>query len=192
MGFPNSLLERIARWLRRWFPQRWRRSAESRADGPGSKVDSEQAAESRQRETPLLIIPNHYAVTGHLRPRKAIPSPAESKPEDAATFVPPPAEKPASMQGWGELVLQAPIRENGETVEPQEPRPPLRLPSCRTTANCTIRKYRHCSGVPKRASASLRRMLRRRSAARLRILTCETMSDPQKNECTMNWNRDYG
>lgn len=28
------------------------------------------------------------------------------------------------MQGWGELVLQGPIRENGETVEP---RPPLRL-----------------------------------------------------------------
>ena len=33
------------------------------------------------------------------------------------------------MQGWGELVLQGPIRENGETVEPREPRPPLRLPS---------------------------------------------------------------
>lgn len=33
------------------------------------------------------------------------------------------------MQGWGELVLQAPIRENGETVEPREPRPPLRLRS---------------------------------------------------------------
>ena len=24
------------------------------------------------------------------------------------------------MQGWGELVLQAPIRENGETVEPPD------------------------------------------------------------------------
>lgn len=33
------------------------------------------------------------------------------------------------MQGWGELVLQGPIRENGETDDPQEPRPPLRLPS---------------------------------------------------------------
>ncbi len=33
------------------------------------------------------------------------------------------------MQGWGELVLQGPIRENSETVEPQEPRPLLRLPS---------------------------------------------------------------
>ena len=33
------------------------------------------------------------------------------------------------MLGWGELVLQGPIRENGETVEPREPRPPLRLPS---------------------------------------------------------------
>ena len=33
------------------------------------------------------------------------------------------------MQGWGELVLQAPIRENGETDDPQEPRPPLRPPS---------------------------------------------------------------
>ena len=33
------------------------------------------------------------------------------------------------MQGWGELVLQAPIRENGETIEPREPRPPLRFPS---------------------------------------------------------------
>ena len=125
MGFPTSLFKRITRWL----PQRWRKSAESRADGPGSKADSEQAAESRQRETPLLIIPKHYAVTGHLRPRKAIPPPAESKPEDAATFVPPPAEKPASMQGWGELVLQGPIRENGETVEPREPRPALRPPS---------------------------------------------------------------
>ena len=30
------------------------------------------------------------------------------------------------MQGWGELALQAPIRENGETEEPREP---LRLPS---------------------------------------------------------------
>lgn len=30
------------------------------------------------------------------------------------------------MQGWSELVLQGPIRENGETVEP---RPLLRLPS---------------------------------------------------------------
>lgn len=129
MGFPSSLLKRIARWFRPWLPQRWRRSAESRADGPDGKAGSRQAAESRQRETPLLIIPKHYAVTGHLRPRKAIPPPAESKPEDAATFVPPPAEKPASMQGWGELVLQGPIRENSETVEPQEPRPLLRLPS---------------------------------------------------------------
>lgn len=125
MGFRSSLFKRITRWL----PQRWRKSAESRADGSNGKADSEQAAESRQRETPLLIIPKHYAVTGHLRPRKAIPPPAESKSEDAATFVPPPAEKPASMQGWGELVLQGPIRENGETVEPREPRPPLRLPS---------------------------------------------------------------
>lgn len=33
------------------------------------------------------------------------------------------------MQGWGELVLQGPIRENGETDDPQEPRPPLRFPS---------------------------------------------------------------
>lgn len=33
------------------------------------------------------------------------------------------------MQGWGELVLQGTIRENGETVEPREPRPLLRLPS---------------------------------------------------------------
>ena len=125
MGFPSSLLKRIARWL----PPRWRRSAESRADGPDGKVDSEQASEPRREETPLLIIPKHYAVTGHLRPRKVIPPPAESKPEDAATFVPLPAEKPASMQGWGELILQAPIRENGETEEPREPRPPLRLPS---------------------------------------------------------------
>lgn len=129
MGFPSSLLERIARWLRRWFPQRWRKSAESRTDGSGSKVDSGQAAESRRGKIPLLIIPKHYVVTGHPRPRKAIPAPAESKPEDAATFVPPPAEKPASMQGWGELALQGPIRENGETDDPQEPRPPLRLPS---------------------------------------------------------------
>lgn len=125
MGFPSSLLKRIARWL----PPRWRRSAESRADGPDGKVNSEQAAESRRGEAPLLIIPKHYAITGHLRPRKAIPAPAESKPEDAATFVPPPAEKRASMQGWGELILQGPIRENGETVEPREPRPPLRLRS---------------------------------------------------------------
>ena len=129
MSFPSSLLDRIARWLRRWFPQRWRKSAESRADGSNGKVDSEQAAEPRWGEAPLLIIPKHYAVTGHLRPRKAIPPPAESKPEDAATFVPPPAEKPASMQDWGKLVLQGPIRENGETIEPREPRPPLRLPS---------------------------------------------------------------
>lgn len=125
MGFRSSLFKRITRWL----PQRWRKSAESRADGPDGKVDSEQAAEPRREETPLLIIPKHYAVTGHLRPRKVIPPPAKSKPEDAATFVPPPAEKPASMQGWGELILQGPIRENGETVEPREPRPPLRLPS---------------------------------------------------------------
>ena len=33
------------------------------------------------------------------------------------------------MQGWGELVLQGPIRENGETDDPQEPRSPLRFPS---------------------------------------------------------------
>lgn len=33
------------------------------------------------------------------------------------------------MQGWGELVLQGPIRDNGETDDPQEPRPLLRLPS---------------------------------------------------------------
>lgn len=125
MGFPTSLFKRITRWL----PQRWRKSAESRADRPGSKADSGQTSEPRRGETPLLIIPKHYAVTGHPRPRKAIPPPAESKPEDAATFVPPPAEKPASMQGWGELVLQAPIRENGETVEPREPRLLLRLPS---------------------------------------------------------------
>ena len=125
MSFPSSLLKRITQWL----SQRWRRSAESRADGPGSKANSELTAESRQRETPLLIIPKHYAVTGHPRLRKAIPAPAESKPEDAATFVPPPAEKPASMQGWGELVLQGPIRDNGETDDPQEPRPPLRFPS---------------------------------------------------------------
>lgn len=125
MGVPTSLLKRIAQWL----PQRWRKSAESRADGPGSKANSELTAEPRRREPPSLIIPKHYAVTGHLRPRKAIPPPAESKPEDAATFVPPPAEKPASMQGWGELVLQGPIRDNGETDDPQEPRPPLRLPS---------------------------------------------------------------
>lgn len=30
------------------------------------------------------------------------------------------------MQSWSELVLQGPIRENGETEEPREP---LRLPS---------------------------------------------------------------
>lgn len=125
MSFPSSLLKRITQWL----SQRWRRSAESRADGSNGKVDSEQAVEPCRGESPSLIIPKHYAVTGHPRPRKAIPPPAESKPEDAATFVPPPAEKPASMQGWGELVLQAPIRENGETVEPREPRPPLRLRS---------------------------------------------------------------
>lgn len=125
MGFPSSLFKRITRWLPQW----WRRSAESRADGPGSKANSELTAEPRREEAPLLIIPKRYAVTGHLRPRKAIPTPAESKPEDAATFVPPPAEKPASMLGWGELVLQAPIRENGETVEPREPRPALRPPS---------------------------------------------------------------
>ena len=129
MDFPSSLFERIARWLRRWLPQRWRKSAKFRTDGSNDKVDSEQAAESRRGEAPLLIVPKHYAVTGHLRPRKAIPPPAESKPEDTATFVPPPAEKPASMQGWGELVLQGPIRENGETVEPREPRPALRPPS---------------------------------------------------------------
>ena len=129
MDFPSSLFERIARWHWRWLPQRWRKSAKFRADGSNDKVDSEQAAEPRRGEIPLLIIPKHYAVTGHLRPRKAIPPPAESKPEDAATFVPPPAEKPTSMQGWGELVLQGPIRENGETVEPREPRPPLQLPS---------------------------------------------------------------
>ena len=160
MGFPSSLFERIARWHWRWLPQRWRKSAESRADGSNGKVDSELAAESRRGEPPSLIIPKHYAVTGHLRPRKAIPPPAESKPEDAATFVPPPAEKPTSMQGWGELILQGPIRENGETEEPREPRPPLRLPSLQDNGEL--------------------RMLRRRSAARLRILTCETMSDPQK------------
>ncbi|WP_290541454.1 hypothetical protein [Alistipes sp.] len=125
MGFPTSLLKRIAQWL----PQQWRKSAESRADEPDSKADSELAAEPRRGEAPLLIIPKHYAVTGHLRPRKAIPPPAESKPEDAATFVQPPAEKSASMQGWGELVLQGTIRENGETEEPREPRPALRLPS---------------------------------------------------------------
>ena len=125
MGFPSSLLKRIARWLPQW----WRRSAESRADGAGSKADSRQAGGAPPREQPPLVIPTHHAVTGHLRPRKAIPPPAESKPEDAATFVPPPAEKPASMQGWGELVLQGPIRENGETVEPREPRPALRPPS---------------------------------------------------------------
>lgn len=125
MGVPTSLLKRIAQWL----PQRWRKSAESRADGSNDKVDSEQAVEPCRGEPPSLIIPKHYAVTGHLRPQKVIPTPAESKPEDAATFVPPPAEKPASMQGWGELILQAPIRENGETVEPREPRLPLRLPS---------------------------------------------------------------
>ena len=124
MGFPRSLFKRITRWLL----QRWRKSAESRADGSNGKVDSEQAAEPRRGEPPSLIIPKHYAVTGHLRPRKAIPPPAESKPEDAATFVPPPAEKPTSMQGWGELVLQGPIRDNGETDDPQEPRPPLQLP----------------------------------------------------------------
>lgn len=180
MGFPRSLLKRIARWFRPWLPQRWRRSAESRADGSNGKVDSELAAESRRGESPSLIIPKHYAVTGHLRPRKAIPPPAESKPEDAATFVPPPAEKPTSMQGWGELILQGPIRENGETVEPREPDRRCGFRPCRTTANCTIRRYRRCSGAPKQASVSLHRMLRRRSAARLRILTCETMSDPQK------------
>ena len=125
MSFPSSLLKRITQWL----SQRWRRSAESRADGSNGKVDSEQAVEPCRGEPPSLIIPKHYAVTGHPRPRKAIPAPAESKPEDAATFVPPPAEKPASMQGWGELILQAPIRENGETDDPQEPRPPLRLPT---------------------------------------------------------------
>ena len=27
------------------------------------------------------------------------------------------------MQGWGELILQAPIRENGETIEPRESLP---------------------------------------------------------------------
>lgn len=129
MGFPSSLFERIARWHWPWLPQRWRKSAESRADGPGSKANSELTAEPRRGEPPSLIIPKHYAVTGHLRPRKAIPPPAESKPEDAATFVPPPAEKQASMLGWGELVLQGPIRENGETVEPREPRPALRPPS---------------------------------------------------------------
>lgn len=129
MGFPSSLLKRIARWFRPWFPQRWRKSAESQYESTDGKAGSGQTAKSRRGETPLLIIPKHYAVTGHPRPRKAIPPPAESKPEDAATFVPPPAEKPASMQGWGELVLQAPIRENGETVEPREPRPLLRLPS---------------------------------------------------------------
>ena len=182
MDFPSSLFERIARWHWRWLPQRWRKSAESRDDGPGSKADSEQAVEPRRGEPPSLIIPKHYAVTGHLRPRKAIPTPAESKPEDAATFVPPPAEKPASMQGWGELVLQG----RGSPGQRCGFRP------CRATASCTIRKYRHCSGAPKRASVSSRRMLRRRSAGRSRILTCETMSDPQKNECTMNWNRDYG
>ena len=125
MGFPRSLFKRITRWLPQW----WRRSAESRADGPGSKANSELTAEPRRGEPPSLIIPKHYAVAGHLRPRKAIPPPAESKPEDAATFVPPPAEKPASMLGWGELVLQGPIRENGETDDPQEPRPALRPPS---------------------------------------------------------------
>ena len=119
MGFPSSLLKRIARWFRPWLPQRWRRSAESRADGSNGKVDSEQAAEPRRGEPPSLIIPKHYAVTGHLRPRKAIPAPAESKPEDAATFVTPPAEKPASMQSWGELVLQGPIRDNGELHDPE-------------------------------------------------------------------------
>lgn len=129
MGFPSSLLKRIARWFRPWFPQRWRKSAESQYESTDGKADSGQAVEPCRGEPPSLIIPKHYAVTGHLRPRKVIPSPAESKPEDAATFVPPPAEKPASMQGWGELVLQGPIRENGETVEPREPRPPLRLPS---------------------------------------------------------------
>ena len=129
MGFPSSLLKRIARWFRPWFPQRWRKSAESQYESTDGKADSGQAVEPCRGEPPSLIIPKHYAVTGHPRPRKVIPTPAESKPEDAATFVPPPAEKPASMQGWGELVLQAPIRENGETVEPREPRPPLRLPS---------------------------------------------------------------
>ena len=126
MGFPSSLFERIARWHWRWLPQRWRKSAESRANRSNNKVDSEQAVEPCRGEPPSLIIPKHYAVTGHPRPRKVIPSPAESKPEDAATFVPPPAEKPASMQSWSELVLQGPIRENGETEEPREP---LRLPS---------------------------------------------------------------
>lgn len=125
MDFPSSLFKRITRRL----PKRWRKSAESRADGSNGKADSEQTAKPCRGEQPSLIIPKHYAVTGHLRPRKAISTPAESKPEDAATFVPPPAEKPASMQGWGELVLQAPIRENGETVEPREPRPLLRPPS---------------------------------------------------------------
>ena len=42
--------------------------------------------------------------------------------------------RPPSLAGekhrcWGELILQGPIRENGETVEPREPRPPLQLPS---------------------------------------------------------------
>ena len=129
MGFPSSLFERIARWHWPWLPQRWRKSAESRADRPGSKVDSEQAVGPCRGESPSLIIPKHYAVTGHPRPRKAIPPPAESKPEDAATFVPPPAEKPASLQGWGELVLHAPIRGNGATVAPTEPRTPPGLRS---------------------------------------------------------------
>lgn len=129
MGFPSSLLKRIARWFRPWFPQRWRKSAESQYESTDGKADSGQAVEPCRGEPPSLIIPKHYAVTGHPRPRKVIPSPAESKPEDAATFVPPPAEKPASMQGWGELVLQGTIRENGETEEPREPRPALRLPS---------------------------------------------------------------
>ena len=104
------------------------------------------------------------------------------------------------MQGWGELVLQGPIRENGETVEPREPRPALRPPSLQDNGELHDPEVQ---ALLRRAEAGERilapdvteeerRMLRRRSAARLRILTCETMSDPQKNECTMNWNRDYG
>ena len=39
------------------------------------------------------------------------------------------------MQGWGELVLQGPILENGAPEEPREPRPPLPHPSLQANSN---------------------------------------------------------
>ncbi len=163
MGFPRSLLKRIARWFRPWLPAAvaqvrkipGRRAGRQGRQGrfeAGRRVPSGRDTAADHPETlcgyrPSAASEGHPATCGTKARRCCYICSAPGRKADLDAGLgrtDPPGSDPRKRRDR---------RAAGAPATAATSRP------CRATASCTIRRYRRCSGAPKRASVSLRRML---------------------------------